>query len=165
MTGVRITVSSAELDELLGQIARVGSDPARVLRPIGRALIRNTQDRARRGVTPSGDEFEPHNALYWASKRNATALRESGRLMKSLSSQVSGAQLRVGTNTKYAAVHQFGATIKAKNAPFLVFKLGNRWVKTKEVEIPARPFLGISAEDLRDIRETIEGHIRRVTGR
>ena len=62
----------------------------------------------------------------------------------------------VGTNLVYAATHQFGAerTIRAKNAKYLWFK-GTNWAKKKEVsiQIPAREFLGISDEDMAEIRE------------
>lgn len=48
---------------------------------------------------------------------------------------------RIGTNLKYARIHEYGGTIRAINAPYLKFKIGNQWVQKKEVHIPARPFL------------------------
>jgi phage gpG-like protein len=75
-------------------------------------------------------------------------------------------------NTKakvYAHVHEYGMTIHAKNAPYLMFKVqtGNRifttrggsmrrlkkpvglysWVRVKSVTIPARPFMRPAAEE------------------
>ena len=42
----------------------------------------------------------------------------------------------------YAAIHEFGGVIKAKNAPYLWFKTkSGDWVRTKSVTIPARPYL------------------------
>jgi len=47
----------------------------------------------------------------------------------------------IGAEAPYAGVHEYGAVISAKNAPFLVFKVLGRTVRTKEVTIPARaPF-------------------------
>jgi hypothetical protein len=41
----------------------------------------------------------------------------------------------------YAPIHEYGKTIRAKNAPFLVFKIGNKVIRTKQVIIPERaPF-------------------------
>ena len=41
----------------------------------------------------------------------------------------------------YAPVHEYGAVISAKNAPFLVFQILGRTIKTKTVTIPERaPF-------------------------
>ncbi len=54
-------------------------------------------------------------------------LLDTGRLRSSVSSQVvSGTEVQIGTNVKYAGVHQFGSS---KN------------------KIPARPFLVIQADD------------------
>jgi phage virion morphogenesis protein len=146
VTGVRITVSSAELDDVLRQLARVGGDAGRALRPVGVALVRNTRRRIEAERSPDGQPFAALHPRTLARKRGAGILRERamrGGLFASITSQVDGATLRVGTNKAYAATHQFGDAGR---------------------NIPARPFLGVSAEDLRDIRETIEGHIRRVTG-
>jgi hypothetical protein len=47
----------------------------------------------------------------------------------------------IGSDVLYAPVHEYGKTIRAKNAPFLVFKIGNRVIRTKQVIIPERaPF-------------------------
>jgi len=54
---------------------------------------------------------------------------------------VKRATVVVGTHVVYAAIHEFGGTIRAKNAPFLVFKMGNQWVRVKSVNIPARPYM------------------------
>jgi|SRR5215471_3718717 len=41
----------------------------------------------------------------------------------------------------YALAHEYGATVTARNAPFLVFKIGDRLIRTKSVIIPQRaPF-------------------------
>ena len=41
----------------------------------------------------------------------------------------------------YAAIHEFGGTIRAKNAEYLRFMVDGQWVTTKEVTIPERaPF-------------------------
>lgn len=49
----------------------------------------------------------------------------------------------IGSRLIYAAVHEFGATIKAKRAKFLTFFIpGVGWRRKKQVVIPARkPFL------------------------
>lgn len=70
--------------------------------------------------------------------------RQSGDLAGSIHYRLRGnATAIVGTNMVYAAIHEFGGTIKAKNAPYLVFRVsGGRYVRTKEVHMPARPYLG-----------------------
>ena len=62
----------------------------------------------------------------------------------------------VGSNLPYARIHQKGGTIKPKKAKKLVFKgRGGKKVAVDEVTIPARPYLGVSADDMKEVRETI----------
>jgi phage gpG-like protein len=50
--------------------------------------------------------------------------------------------IEVGSDLVYAPVHEFGATIKAKRKPYLVFQLpGGEWRSAKMVYIPERPFI------------------------
>ena len=68
------------------------------------------------------------------------------------------------TNVKHGATHQFGErgrTIRAKTRKGLRFQVGGRWVTKKQVKvsIPARPFLGLSEEDMEEIKATVEDFI------
>lgn len=45
----------------------------------------------------------------------------------------------VFTPVVYSRIHEMGGTIRAKRAPFLVFKIGKQWIRTKSVTMPARP--------------------------
>lgn len=82
--------------------------------------------------------------------------RRTGRLWRSIHADTFRRMGRVvgivGTNVKYAAIHEFGGTIRPKSATgFLVFERAGRNEKTgrfqtttvfaKEVRIPARPYL------------------------
>lgn len=74
--------------------------------------------------------------------RDGEPLRDTGRLMNSITHNADDSGLEVGTNVMYAATHQFGATIKAKNASRLVFPgPGGRLIFAKQATIPARHFL------------------------
>lgn len=63
---------------------------------------------------------------------------------------------RVYSNLIYAPVHEYGAVIRPKRGPYLVFRLWNffdtaeptgPWRKARQVVIPARPYLGPAARD------------------
>ena len=55
---------------------------------------------------------------------------------------LSGDALTVGPSVWYAAVHQGGATVTAKNpSGYLRFQIGGRWARKRQVEIPARPMV------------------------
>ncbi|MPN64483.1 hypothetical protein SDC9_212258 [bioreactor metagenome] len=86
-------------------------------------------------------------------------------MKNSIKSKADASGLAVGTNKIYAKTHQFGEdgrkiTIKAKSSRGLIFKIGDRWIRksqvTVQVKIPARPFLGLSEEDLIEIKNTLE---------
>lgn len=160
MTGVRVTVTDRDVQQALRRLARLGRDPAPALKALGPLLVASTRNRIVAEKTPEGAAFEPLNLAYASvEKRGPGILRERamrGGLFASLTSEQSGKQLRVGTNKVYAAVHQFGAEIRAKRAPKLAFRLGGKLVFADQVEIPARPFLGISAEDREEIVELFE---------
>ena len=72
----------------------------------------------------------------------------------------------VGTHVIYAAIHEFGGTITAKNKPFLVFKVDDQWVRVKSVTIPARPYLRPALDKNRrkvysEVKKTLQGSIHR----
>lgn len=86
-----------------------------------------------RGVSPSGQA--------WPALRSRAGqpLRDTGRLASSIVVTDVGSGFALGTNVPYAAVHQYGATIAAKQARSL-YSPRLRQFFGKTVTIPARPF-------------------------
>ncbi len=66
-----------------------------------------------------------------------------------------------GASWEFAAVHQDGMTIKAKGKA-LRFQIGGRSVSVSEVTIPARPFVGMSETNEREMIRIVEAWVRRV---
>lgn len=86
----------------------------------------------------------------WKPSRRAEAvggqtLRKSGRLQRSMTARsalkTDPQGFEVGTNVRYAATHQYGATIVPKAKKALRFRVGRAWVQTRRVVVPARPFI------------------------
>lgn len=96
--------------------------------------------RKRGGFTKAG-------AAQFAANRAGTPgqpLRDTGRLQRSITTKAGSDSVTVGTNVMYAPTHQFGATIVAKNKPFLVFPgPDGGLIFAKRVRIPQRAFLPI----------------------
>ena len=68
--------------------------------------------------------------------------RKTGTLAKSITYKImNDYRANVGTNVKYAAIHEFGGVIRPVIASALTFKVKDQWITTKEVKIPARPYL------------------------
>ena len=83
----------------------------------------------------------------------------SGHLRRSIKSRVKEMSKNIigelSSDVIYAAIHEYGGIIRAKNAPYLKFKIGNRWVQVKKVFIPPRPYLRPAFEDNLRKMETI----------
>ena len=128
------------------------------------------------GVLESGvlERFDTETApdgTPWAQsirvrEEGGKTLTDSGQLRDSRTYIASSDSVEVGTNKIYGGVHQFGATIRAKNASFLAFNLpgGLGLAVVKEVTIPARPFLGLSAEDEDELVAQAEDYARDALG-
>ena len=65
----------------------------------------------------------------------------------------------IGTNIRYAHVHEKGAVIVPVNKKALRYKCGRRWVFSKKSVIPARPFGDFTHQDIEEIKDTVENHI------
>ena len=130
-----------EIDRLIEKL----DDRSGVMKSIGEALLATTQDRFASQTTPDGAAW-PALSPATVAKRGAAGpiLRQSGRLYGSLNYQVSGDTVRLGPNTIYAAVHNFGYT----------FSTG--------VTVPARTYVGFGPDDQRAVRDTIEEWLERL---
>lgn len=157
---ISITLSGSALRGFQ-QLQRVMDNTTPVMAAIGTGLVASTHMRFVTQTDPDGAAWRALNTDYAATKRNTRILTESGRLRDSVNSRAGAAEVRVGTNVIYAAIHQFGGTIKPKTASHLWFRIGDRLVKADSVTLPARPFLGISSDDETMIAETIFDFLER----
>jgi len=96
-------------------------------------------------------------------------LRQTGRLRSSITYEIKGGKLFVGSNVVYAGIHQFGGKIRItpKSRAFFRYKAATAknpaqkafWAgmaKSKGgFNMPARPFMTIQQEDLADIAEVV----------
>lgn len=125
-------------------------------------LRNSTLDRFKKEQSPENKKWEKRK--YGNNRKKL--LKNTGILKNSIKSKADKKIATVGTNLEYASTHQFGAKnmrIRAKNSKLLKFKIGNRWISTKEVtvNIPARPFLGISDEDTQEIKDVLEYYVEK----
>jgi len=79
----------------------------------------------------------------WPSKSTGQTsnLISKGMLMSSIRiTGLSAKNVTVGSDRKYAAIHQLGGVIRAKGGKPLVFKIGGKTIFAQKVTIPARPY-------------------------
>lgn len=151
--GIRIEIDDSELQAAIAGLDAAAGDMMPLMAELGSYVESSTQLRFRAGAGPEGDPWPPSIRAIALGGRT---LRDSGRLRDSFQRGALGRdRVEAGTNVIYAAIHQFGGTIRARSAPALSFPLpGGGWVRTDQVTIPARPFAGVDSDDL--------GHMRRI---
>lgn len=145
MAGVSIKVVGAEQAALQARAAAARAlDPAPVWDEIGAMLTVSTRRRFEEERDPAGT---PWPRSIRTLIEGGKTLSDTGRLAGSLTHEVIGDGVMVGTDVLYAAVHQFGATITAKTDQGLMFRIGDQFVRKQSVTIPQRAFLGVDEED------------------
>lgn len=75
---------------------------------------------------------------------------KKGQLRRSIQLRELEKSVIVGTDLKYAAIHEFGGTISARSKPYLHFKVNGGWVRVKSVTIPkykGRGYMGPAFEE------------------
>jgi phage virion morphogenesis protein len=159
MDGITLTIDASRLHDF-ARLLSVTAERARDMTPLMGAVARygeeSTRLRFRDETGPDGQRWLPS---FRARTEGGQTLSKSGQLRDTLTSEFSSNRAAWGSNKIYAAVHQFGATIRAKSGGRLKFKLpGIGFVSPEEVTIPARPFLGFNADDRAEISDLAEGY-------
>lgn len=168
--GIRVSITGADAAlATLRDVAQRLAEPLPLWDAVGLALEESTRQRFLDQREPGGSAWPPS---LRARLEGGITLTDSARLRDSITHNASNSGVEVGTNVLYAAIHQFGGTIRAKTEKGLFIQFGargktakTRTGKTKsgkwrgevrrpmQVTIPARPFLGIDDSDEARITE------------
>ncbi len=180
MTGVsiRATIRDGELlAALQGLVGRM-ERPEGFYRNVGEHMLRSTRRNFEQEQAPDGRQWAPLRPST-VRKRGAKGpiLTLKGDLRGSVSYAATPEGVTIGTGAIYAAIHQLGGRIEREGAirevRFRVDRRGERLrdgrgllrfagrrqraaselavVRPYAIDIPARPFLGVSADDERAI--------------
>jgi phage gpG-like protein len=149
MSGIAIDITIEGIEPALNVVSKLSSLNKRAfLDGVGAILDSGQRRRIEETKTaPDGSGWTPNRAGTSTLLQSGTNLRDSSGY------SVSGDALEVGFGWEFAHVHHFGAKIVPVNGKSLTFNVPglNRPVTAKSVKIPARPVVGVSAEDRRDI--------------
>lgn len=101
-----------------------------------------------------------------AKEEGGQTLTDISQLRSSIHAEPANGSVRWGSNKIYARIHNQGGTIRAKGGGKLKFQLpgGLGFVSVDKVTIPARPFLGINAEDEAELIALAEDYAVMVGG-
>lgn len=145
---LEISIASPQLEGLQARIRRLAAgmaDPSELLEAVGAELESQTRRRIESGgPDPDGEPWQDWSDAYAKTRRGGQSLlRADGGLLDSIQSLVSGHVLETGSNLAYAAIQQFGGTSEMPAGPR---------------DVPARAWLGISADDARELDQLISDH-------
>ena len=144
----QIDVEADKLKDLIDKALDSGKTRP-LMQNIGARLTADAQINFRSQSDPTGKPWKP-------TIRGGQILRDTGRLRNSITYTYDDESVSVGTNVIYAAIHNYGGKIKAKNAPYLAFMVGDKFVQKKEVTIPQRQFLGIEERQVDKINKAVD---------
>ncbi len=171
------------LQPLFTQLQQLGGRAKPLLQQIANMGESQTRERFSDQVGPDGQKWAPSQR---AEKKGGKTLTRDGHLGDSITSDADDQQAHWGTNRVYAAIHQLGGTIdipaRSQNAYFKQDtrsgEVGNRFVRKEksnfaqrvtigayQIEMPARPYLGISEENSGDILDLVSIYIRNLIQR
>jgi phage virion morphogenesis protein len=158
MAGATIELGLKEVEGLariLNGVKLGPQDRAQLLHNIGVEMESQTRERFDTREDPGGNpwkELARKTRDYYVQNGlgGGSLLVQKGYLRDSITSEVQGGAWSVlaGATMVYAAIHQWGGEIVPKTAAAL-FVPG--YGKLKKVNIPARPYLGVSSRDAADI--------------
>lgn len=108
---VKVTVDDTKLRLSFSRLVE-GMKPAKVLKIAGEVMRGSIERTFKEEGSPAGSwppRAESTKRRYKGKSAGHNRLIMSGRLKNSISYKVEGSRLSIGTNLKYAAVHQFGS--------------------------------------------------------
>lgn len=164
------TVKSAQ--KVLGKLAKQTSNLRPALKAMGEYLTLSTENRFNSETDPDGNKWKEVKPRTRKRKKHSKILTEDGNLRGSIHPDIEGdSTLMVGTPSKYGAIHQLGGTIKqegivvhlkgkGRNTRFAKAADADRAMKVnRKITMPARPYLGVSKEDEKELVAIAEEHL------
>ena len=149
MAGARIDISTegaAAVSDVLTQLVKNLDNLAPALGNVGEHLMLTHRDHFDEQRSPDGTPWQALSPDYAKRKKKNKdkMLRLNDILRDTFAYNVGEESLEFGTNMEYGAIHQFGGTSD------MISRLA---------AIPARPFLGLSQDDEKEVIEILSDFI------
>lgn len=142
-------------------VKRVENDAQAAIREATPAMARQARDAIRSRIPPgaSGGLF-PGYAATGRMKSQVVAGPVRPRGKTSFGAKVGLAANATALDRIKARVHEYGKIIRARRKPYLVFKIGEQWIRAKSVRIkPKEPFRTGWEEAQRNMPALMQKHI------
>lgn len=147
MATLQISLNLKAAETNLKKLEERLRDLSQPMKEIGEHLLTETVMRFERGVDPDGRPWRPNAPATTKRKRGGKILINRGILRQSINYKADrhAVEIGVGNNPPYARIHQYGG------------KTG----RGRRVNIPARPYLGVNATDLKDVADILMQHLKK----
>lgn len=150
---ITFKITRDELAPAIQRAIRAGMDFTLAMEDVSGVLEFGVRRRFETGEDPEG---QPWVSSQRAIEEGGRTLTDTGALLGSIAAAFDATGAIVGTNLVYAAIHQFGGTIKAKPGKALNTPFGPRGA----VNMPARPFLGFGPYEAKEIEAILSRHLK-----
>lgn len=121
-------------DKVVGKASsKMGDTKKALMASIGEALVSSTLKRFDAEEGPDGQKWQPSKR---AAAESGKTLTDTAELRKSIGYAATASKVMVGSKAGYARIHQMGG------------KAG----KGHKLTVPARPYLGVSKEDMEEVK-------------
>lgn len=150
---IKVEFDSQSVQDALQKLQRRGQSLKPLLEDIGEYLIISTRQRFHDKEAPDGTPWADNSPLTESLKgSNDPLIGESKSLSRYFSYNASSDTLEFGSPMEYAAVQHFGARQGA-------FGVSNRGTPLPWGDIPARPILGLSSDDEREVLDIVRDYL------
>jgi phage virion morphogenesis protein len=151
MSGISIIIEADGFDKVFKRLQPLFDfEPSALM--TGIAALGESQTRRR----ISEEKTAPDGSAWKPNAEGTSILLQTGQhLLQSIAWEASADTAEWGATWEYAHVHQDGMTIVPRNAKNLVFKIAGKTIAASKVTIPARPFVGLSADNEMEMEELI----------
>jgi len=145
---IKIKIDDRQLQKELEELVKKAVDRRQLMRSVAGimhyAVEENFAEEGRPKWVPLHQKTikQRQRKGYWPGQ----ILQQTGRLAASISTYSDNDKAVVGTNVVYAAIHQFGG------------KAG----RGRKANIPARPYLQLTDQDLEEILKAVKGYLQGV---
>lgn len=132
-----VSLNWGGFDKAMGNAAHKLADTKALMESVGEALVSGTLGRFDAEEDPEGNKWEPSRR---AQEDGGMTLTDAAILRRSIEYAATSDKVMVGSNLPYARIHQ----------------LGGKTGKGHKVTMPARPYLGVSSDDMEEVKATLE---------
>jgi len=149
MTAVTIDLNDQAIINALARLANATNHLEPALDEIGATVAASVMLNFTGQHDPDGNPWEPLSEATLLNRTGGSGqiLRDTGRLNRSITHNVSGDSVEIGSDVVYANMMHFGG--KKADFPWL-------WA-----DIPERPFVGVSDTDKAEILAILSHHLDR----